>query len=90
MAQQRLPRVAASHASAGTGPAGTCALCLASSRITSVRSPDAGNLARIFIDSDNWTNVMSWDGDPAHPTEGRNWFRAFPFPLWPFPLWPFP
>ncbi|HQE43656.1 MAG TPA: hypothetical protein PLM77_10700, partial [Phycisphaerae bacterium] len=37
------------------------------SRITSVRSPDADNLARIFIDSDNWTNVMHWDGNPAHP-----------------------
>ncbi|NLU23000.1 MAG: hypothetical protein GXW89_20160 [Phycisphaerae bacterium] len=49
------------------------------SRITSVRSPDADNLARIFIDSDNWTNVMHWDGNPAHPADGRNWFRAVPF-----------
>jgi hypothetical protein len=49
------------------------------SRITSVRSPDATNLARIFIDSDNWTNVMHWDGNPDHPANGRDWFRAFPF-----------
>jgi hypothetical protein len=27
------------------------------SRITAVRSPGADNLARIFIDSDNWTNI---------------------------------
>ncbi|MEP0845083.1 MAG: hypothetical protein HRF43_20460, partial [Phycisphaerae bacterium] len=55
------------------------------SRITSVRSPEALNLARIFIDSDNWTNVMHWDGSPAHPAEGPNWFRAFPFRVRPAP-----
>lgn len=55
------------------------------SRITSVRSPEALNLARIFIDSDNWTNVMSWNGSPAEPAEGPNWFRAFPFRVSPHP-----
>lgn len=49
------------------------------SRITAVDTPDAYNLARLFIDSDAWTNVLRWDGKPESLAHGRDWFRAFPF-----------
>ncbi len=49
------------------------------SRITAVNTPGADNLARLFIDSDAWTNVMRWDGRAESLAGGRNWFRAFPF-----------
>jgi hypothetical protein len=55
------------------------------SRITAVRSPGAGNLARIFIDSDNWTNIMNWDGKQESLAGQRDSFRAFPFRVCPSP-----
>jgi hypothetical protein len=55
------------------------------SRITAVRSPLADNLARIFIDSDNWTNIMRWDGTRESLKDKRDLFRAFPFRVSPTP-----
>ena len=49
------------------------------SRITAVNTPGAENLARLFIDSDAWTNVLRWDGKPESLAGGKDWFRAFPF-----------
>ena len=51
------------------------------SRITSVLHPDEFHLARLFIDSDAWTNILPWDGRPESMAQGRDWFRAFPFRL---------
>jgi hypothetical protein len=51
------------------------------SRVTSVRGFDDFHLARLFIDSDAWTNVQRWDGTPDTPADARDWFRAFPFRL---------
>ncbi len=49
------------------------------SRITSVRDPDKDHVARLYIDSDAWTNVLRWDGTAAGLADGPEWFRAFPF-----------
>ncbi len=49
------------------------------SRITAVSHPPEGALSRLFIDSDAWTNVMRWDGQPESMAAGRDWFRAFAF-----------
>ncbi|MBI4578999.1 MAG: hypothetical protein HY718_04810 [Planctomycetes bacterium] len=51
------------------------------SRITSVVNWDAGHLARLFIDSDAWTNILRWDGTPQGIPNARDWFRALPFRL---------
>ena len=51
------------------------------SRITSVTGFDEFHLARLFIDSDAETSVLSWDGSPNMPADARSWFRAFPFRL---------
>ena len=40
-------------------------------------------LARLYIDSDAWTNILSWDGDVASLTGMRSWYRALPFKLAP-------
>lgn len=51
------------------------------SRITCVTGFDDFHLARIFIDSDAETSVQQWDGLADGLSEGRGWFRAFPFRL---------
>lgn len=55
------------------------------SRITAVNTPKGDNLARLFIDSDAWTNVMRWDGKPESLAEGRTWFRSLAFRTKPDP-----
>ena len=40
-------------------------------------------LARLYIDSDAWTNILSWDGEVKSLTEMRQWYRALPFQVAP-------
>src|SRR5215470_17884984 len=49
------------------------------SRIDAVEGFPAPNLARLYIDSDAWTNAMQWDGRLDSIRAVRNWYRAFPF-----------
>jgi hypothetical protein len=53
------------------------------SRVDAVEGFPAPNLARLYIDSDAWTNAQQWDGriDSIHHV--RNWYRALPFRLVP-------
>src|SRR5262249_5614819 len=39
----------------------------------------APNLARLYIDSDAWTNAQEWDGRVDSIRGLRNWYRALPF-----------
>ena len=55
------------------------------SRVSSVAGFDERHLARLYIDSDAWTNVLPWDGTPDVPPGARDWFRAFPFRQTPQP-----
>lgn len=36
-------------------------------------------LARLYIDSDAWTNVLEWDGHLTSVQNVRSWYRALPF-----------
>ncbi len=50
------------------------------SRIDAVTGyPDS--LARLYIDSDAWTNVQQWDGRVESLSPLREWYRALPFRL---------
>jgi hypothetical protein len=40
-------------------------------------------LARLYIDSDAWTNVLSWDGRLSSLDSCRDWYRALPFRVAP-------
>lgn len=40
-------------------------------------------LARLYIDSDAWTNLHSWDGRVESLSHLREWYRALPFRLTP-------
>jgi predicted membrane-bound spermidine synthase len=51
------------------------------SRISSVSGYDERHLARLFIDSDAWTDILRWDGLPNGLPNAMEWFRAFPFRL---------
>jgi hypothetical protein len=49
------------------------------SRIDAVEGFPQPNLARIYIDSDAWTNAMQWDGRLESIRYVRDWYRAFSF-----------
>ena len=49
------------------------------SRITAVEGFPSPTLARLYIDSDAWTNVLAWDGRLSSVQPMRTWFRALPF-----------
>jgi len=51
------------------------------SRVTSVHGFDDFHLARLYVDSDAWTNVLRWDGTVEGLSGARDWFRSFPFRL---------
>jgi SAM-dependent methyltransferase len=51
------------------------------SRIDAVEGFPAPNLARLYIDSDAWTNTMQWDGRVESIRQVREWYRALPFRL---------
>lgn len=49
------------------------------SRIDVVEGFPPPGIARLYIDSDAWTNIVKWDGDPDSVRTHSRWFRAFPF-----------
>jgi hypothetical protein len=49
------------------------------SRIDAVEGFPPPNLARLYIDSDAWTNAMQWDGNVESIRSVRDWYRAYPF-----------
>lgn len=49
------------------------------SRIDAVEGFPAPNLARLYIDSDAWTNAHQWDGRLESISDLKNWYRALPF-----------
>jgi len=51
------------------------------SRIDAVEGFPAPNLARLYIDSDAWTNAQEWDGNVESIRSVRDWYRALPFRL---------
>ncbi len=53
------------------------------SRIDGVTGFASPYLARLYIDSDAWTNILSWDGEVKSLTEMRQWYRALPFQVAP-------
>ena len=53
------------------------------SRIDAVTGFSDPYLARLYIDSDAWTNILRWDGSLASAQEKRDWYRALPFKLVP-------
>ncbi len=53
------------------------------SRIDAVTGLDPSLLARLYIDSDAWTNVLPWDGRIESLGELREWYRAIPFKMAP-------
>jgi hypothetical protein len=53
------------------------------SRIDAVTGFPPPYLARLYIDSDAWTNVLSWDGRSESVAGLRDWYRALPFKLAP-------
>ena len=53
------------------------------SRIDAVTGYDS--LARLYIDSDAWTNLHRWDGDVKSVQHFSTWFRARPFSFTPRP-----
>jgi hypothetical protein len=53
------------------------------SRIDAVTGFEEPYLARLYIDSDAWTNVLSWDGKLEGHEYMREWYRALPFKLAP-------
>lgn len=53
------------------------------SRIDAVEGFAAPNLARLYIDSDAWTNAQQWDGRIDSIGHVRDWYRALPFRLAP-------
>jgi hypothetical protein len=55
------------------------------SRIDAVEGFDAPYLARLYIDSDAWTNVLAWDGRLESVAHMKDWYRAHPFSFTPEP-----
>lgn len=53
------------------------------SRIDAVTGFGSPYLARLYIDSDAWTNVLEWDGEAASIAPMRAWYRARPFEVAP-------
>jgi SAM-dependent methyltransferase len=53
------------------------------SRIDAVEGFPSPNLARLYIDSDAWTNAQQWDGRIESIRDVRDWYRALPFRLTP-------
>jgi hypothetical protein len=53
------------------------------SRIDAVTGFESPYLARLYIDSDAWTNILEWDGDVASLSAMRAAYRALPFELVP-------
>jgi hypothetical protein len=53
------------------------------SRIDAVTGFASPYLARLYIDSDAWTNVIEWDGRIESLSEMRKAYRALPFELVP-------
>ncbi len=53
------------------------------SRIDAVTGVDPEQLARLYIDSDAWTNVLPWDGRLESLGKLREWYRAIPFKMVP-------
>lgn len=51
------------------------------SKIDAVEGFDDTFLARIYIDSDAWTNVIRWDGRIESMQKSKAWFRYIPFHL---------
>jgi hypothetical protein len=51
------------------------------SRIDAVEGFPPPNLARLYIDSDAWTNAQEWDGKIDSIRQLRDWYRALPFRL---------
>jgi predicted membrane-bound spermidine synthase len=51
------------------------------SRIDAVEGFPPPNLARLYIDSDAWTNAQEWDGRIDSIRNVRDWYRALPFHL---------
>ncbi len=49
------------------------------SRIDAVEGVSPKFLARLYIDSDAWTNIMPWDGQIDSVHEMRDSYRALPF-----------
>ncbi len=49
------------------------------SRIDAVTGFGSPYLARLYIDSDAWTNVLEWDGRPQSVAPLKDWYRALPF-----------
>ena len=49
------------------------------SRIDAVEGIAPPFLARLYIDSDAWTSILPWDGDPGSVHELRDSYRALPF-----------
>jgi len=53
------------------------------SRIDAVEGIEQGRLARLYIDSDAWTDIREWDGRIESATDLRDSYRALPFRLVP-------
>jgi predicted membrane-bound spermidine synthase len=51
------------------------------SRIDAVEGFTRPFLARLYIDSDAWTNVLEWDGRRRSLATWDQWYRALPFQL---------
>jgi hypothetical protein len=53
------------------------------SRIDAVTGFEPPYLARLYIDSDAWTNILEWDGNVESLAGMRDWYRALPFKVAP-------
>jgi hypothetical protein len=53
------------------------------SRIDAVTGFESPYLARLYIDSDAWTNVLEWDGKLGSVASMKDWYRAIPFKVAP-------
>ena len=53
------------------------------SRIDAVEGFPPPTLARLYIDSDAWTSIHTWDGDLASVRDMKDWYRALPFKFTP-------
>ncbi len=53
------------------------------SRIDAATGFPSPYLARLYIDSDAWTNVLEWDGRIESVASFRDWYRALPFRVVP-------
>src|SRR5262249_45894854 len=51
------------------------------SRIDAVEGFPPPNLARLYIDSDAWTNAQEWDRKIKSIHQVRDWYQALPFRL---------